>query len=149
MWAQQPVRVEYFLDTDPGHGFATSISGIREGNNDIAFNLGDALPGAHVLYVRSQDSEGRWSATVAHPLFIREKVPQQSVRVEYFLDEDPGYGLAAVISNLQVGDNALTFDLSPVKDGAHVLYVRSQDTTGHWSTTMSRPLFIDRYQDIV
>ncbi len=149
VWAQQPVRVEYFLDTDPGYGLATSVSGIREGNNGIAFDLGDALPGSHILYVRSQDSEGRWSATVAHPLFIREKVPQQPVRVEYFLDEDPGYGLAAVISNLQVGDNALTFDLSPVKDGAHVLYVRSQDATGHWSTTMSRPLFIERYQDIV
>lgn len=149
VWAQQPVRVEYFLDTDPGFGLATPVSGISEGVNGLAFNLGDALPGAHVLYVRSQDSEGRWSATVAHPLFIREKVPQQPVRVEYFLDEDPGYGLAAIISNLQVGDNALTFDLSPVKDGAHVLYVRSQDATGHWSTTMSRPLFIDRYQDIV
>ena len=149
VWAQQPVRVEYFLDTDPGYGLAISVSGIREGNNGIAFDLGDALPGSHVLYVRSQDSEGRWSATVAHPLFIREKVPQQPVRVEYFLDDDPGYGLAAVISNLQVGDNALTFDLSPVKDGAHVLYVRSQDATGHWSTTMSRPLFIERYQDIV
>lgn len=149
VWAQQPVRVEYFLDTDPGYGLATSVSGIREGNNGIAFDLGDALPGSHILYVRSQDSEGRWSATVAHPLFIREKAPQQPVRVEYFLDDDPGYGLAAVISNLQVGDNALTFDLSPVKDGAHVLYVRSQDATGHWSTTMSRPLFIERYQDIV
>lgn len=149
VWAQQPVRVEYFLDTDPGYGLATSVSGISEGNNGIAFDLGDALPGSHILYVRSQDSEGRWSATVAHPLFIREKVPQQPVRVEYFLDEDSGYGLAAVISNLQVGDNALTFDLSPVKDGAHVLYVRSQDATGHWSTTMSRPLFIERYQDIV
>ena len=149
VWAQQPVRVEYFLDTDPGFGLATPVSGISEGVNGIDFDLGDAQPGAHVLYVRSQDSEGRWSATVAHPLFIREKAPQQPVRVEYFLDEDPGYGLAAVISNLQVGDNALTFDLSPVKDGAHVLYVRSQDATGHWSSTMSRPLFIDRYQDIV
>ena len=57
--------------------------------------------------------------------------------------------MAATITNLKVGDNAMTFDLTPFKDGAHVLYVRSQDETGKWSTTMSRPLFIDRYQDIV
>ena len=148
LMAQQPLRVEYFLDTDPGYGLAMSVA-IGEGGNGLSFDLGEAQPGAHVLYVRSQDSEGRWSATVAHPLFIREKAPQQPIRVEYFLDEDPGYGLAATFNNLRVGDNALTFDLSPIKDGAHVLYVRSQDATGHWSATMSRPLFIDRYQDIV
>ena len=27
VWAQQPVRVEYFLDTDPGFGLATPVSG--------------------------------------------------------------------------------------------------------------------------
>ena len=74
---------------------------------------------------------------------------QQVRQVEYFLDTDPGYGLGAVLSNLTIGANELTFDLTAAKDGAHVLYVRSQDDTGLWSTTMSRPLFIDRYQDIV
>ncbi|MBQ6064827.1 MAG: hypothetical protein IJK87_14580 [Prevotella sp.] len=147
--AQQPMRVEYFLDTDPGYGAAKTVSGITTGDNGFAFDLGDAQPGAHVLYVRCQDTQGQWSATVAHPLFIREKAGQQPMRLEYFLDDDPGYGLAATITGLQVGDNALTFDLSPFKDGAHVLYVRSQDDQGHWSATMSRPLFIDRYQDIV
>lgn len=147
--AQQPVRVEYFLDTDPGHGQATPVNTVSEGSNAFDFDLGTAMPGAHILYVRCQDSHGQWSATVAHPLYIRETVPQQPFRVEYFLDDDPGYGLAAVIRDLQIDGNALTFDLTPFKDGAHVLYVRSQDATGHWSTTMSRPLFIDRYQDIV
>lgn len=74
---------------------------------------------------------------------------QQPLRVEYFLDSDPGYGLAATISNLKIGDNVLTFDLRPFKDGAHLLSVRCQDDRGFWSTTISRPLFIDRYQDIV
>ncbi len=74
---------------------------------------------------------------------------QQPLRVEYFLDNDPGYGMAATITNLRVGENAMTFDLQSFKDGAHVLYVRSQDETGKWSATMGRPLFINRYQDIV
>lgn len=74
---------------------------------------------------------------------------QSPQRVEYFLDADPGYGLGKVISNIYEGDNQLTFDVSDVPDGAHVLSVRSQDNQGIWSTTMSRPLFIDRLQDIV
>lgn len=74
---------------------------------------------------------------------------QSPQRVEYFLDTDPGYGLAKMVSNIQVGENQLTFDLSDATEGAHVLYVRSQDDQGVWSTTMSCPLFIDRLQDIV
>lgn len=74
---------------------------------------------------------------------------QSPQRVEYFLDADPGYGLGKVISNIHEGDNLLTFDVSDAPDGAHVLSVRSQDNQGVWSTTMSRPLFIDRLQDIV
>lgn len=74
---------------------------------------------------------------------------QSSERVEYFLDTDPGYGLGKVISNIQVGNNQLIFDVCDAPDGAHVLYVRSQDDRGVWSTTLSRPLFIDRLQDIV
>jgi len=70
-------------------------------------------------------------------------------RVEYFLDSDPGYGQARSISGITEGDNALTFDLSDAPAGAHVLYVRSQDDAGRWSTTMSRPLYIEQLQDIV
>lgn len=149
MMAQQPLRVEYYLDNDPGYGAAKKLNAVTVGDNSFTFDLSDALPGAHVLYVRCQDSEGRWSSTVAHPLFVRDVIPQKPTRVEYFIDDDPGYGMAATITNLKVGDNAMTFDLQPFKDGAHVLYVRSQDETGKWSTTMSRPLFINRYQDIV
>ena len=74
---------------------------------------------------------------------------QSPQRVEYFLDTDPGYGLGKVINNINKGDNQLTFDVSDAPDGAHVLSVRSQDDQGVWSPTMSRPLFIDRLQDIV
>ena len=68
---------------------------------------------------------------------------------EYFLDSDPGYGKARSIIGLTEGDNALIFDLSDAPAGAHVLYVRSQDDAGRWSTTMSRPLYIEQLQDIV
>ena len=148
-YAQQPRQVEYFFDTDPGHGQAKRLSATVTGNNQLNFDLEGIAPGSHTLYVRSQDSNGHWSATVSRPFLVTSKTPTEPRRLEYFLDTDPGYGLGAVLSNLRIGDNTLTFDLSAAKDGAHVLYVRAQDDTGLWSTTMSRPLFIDRYQDIV
>jgi uncharacterized protein involved in high-affinity Fe2+ transport len=73
---------------------------------------------------------------------------QEPVRMEYFLDADPGYGKGIAISNIQIGNNQLTFDVSTAAPGPHVLSVRSQGGNGQWSTTLSRPFFIDRLQDI-
>ena len=87
-----------------------------------------------------------FGVVAASVLSLMAQSPQ---RVEYFLDTDPGYGLGRLINNIRVGDNQLIFDVSDIRDGAHVLYVRCQDDSGVWSTTMSRPLFIDRLQDIV
>ena len=147
--AQQPVRMEYFLDTDPGHGAARQLALTQSGESSLTLDLSDAAPGAHILYMRTQDDRGLWSSTVARPVYVREKTPEPPVRVEYFLDTDPGYGKATPISNLQLGESTMTFDLSHYADGAHVLCVRSQDATGKWSTVLNRPLFIDRFQDIV
>ena len=71
---------------------------------------------------------------------------QQPALTEYFLDSDPGYGKAHSASSNQVGENQMTFDLSDAEPGVHVLSIRMQDSEGKWSTTMSRPLFIDRIQ---
>ena len=87
---------------------------------------------------------------IANPLQLTESgIANPLQQVEYFLDSDPGYGQARSISGITEGDNALTFDLSDAPAGAHVLYVRSQDEAGRWSTTMSRPLYIEQLQDIV
>ena len=97
--AQSPERVEYFLDTDPGYGLAQIVDNISVGNNELTFDLSSAEAGAHILYVRAQDSEGRWSSTIARPLFINRL--QDIVRVEYFFDDaDPGIGLATPLSSL-------------------------------------------------
>ena len=65
------VQAEYFLDTDPGFGNATQvpvtlpavdISGINF-NVDLTF----VVNGAHKLYVRTKDAEGKWSITNIHP----------------------------------------------------------------------------------
>ena len=142
--------MEYFLDTDPGYGQGRLITGIGKGNNQVTFDLGDAAPGAHVLSVRTQDSNGAWSQTMSRPLYIVDrKEAQQPIRIEYFIDSDPGHGKGISVSPVQVGDNPLTFDVSSAAPGPHVLSVRSQDAAGRWSETMSRPFFVDRHPEIV
>lgn len=146
MSAQSPARVEYFLDTDPGYGLAQTIDNIHVGDNALTFDISTAKAGAHVLYVRSQDSEGRWSATLARPLFINQY--QDIVRVEYFFDgADPGIGLA---TSLPLPDQPYKahldwqpeLDVSALELGEHTLSVRAMDAFGTWTDVMTRPFTI-------
>ena len=144
--AQSPERVEYFLDTDPGYGLAQVITGIHVGDNALTFDLSSAEAGAHVLYVRSQDNEGRWSATMARPLFIDRY--QDIVRVEYFFDEaDPGIGLA---TPLPLPDQPYKahldwqpeLDISSLELGEHTLSIRAMDAFGTWTDVLTRSFTI-------
>lgn len=140
MQAQQPESVEYFLDTDPGYGKANIISNLHAGENQLTFDLGNATSGAHVLYVRSQDSDGNWSATTSRPIFIERL--QDIVYVEFFIDSDPGVGKATPIAlpdieskaHLQLDMEVSTYSLSP---GEHELFVRAHDVYGQWTNVMS------------
>lgn len=141
MLAQEPLRVEYFLDSDPGYGQARTIGSLTVGENTLTFDLSDAPAGAHVLYVRSQDNKGRWSTTMSRPLYIEQL--QDIVYVEYFIDSDPGVGQATPVALPDQDYKAhLDFDFSvptaSLSLGIHELFVRACDALGQWTSVMSR-----------
>ena len=222
--AQEPVRMEYFLDTDPGYGNGVVITNIQIGDNLLTFDVSTATPGPHVLSVRSQDEAGRWSATLSRSFFIdrlqdityveyfidndpgvgngkplslpdiaykahlnldidistvglsvgeheffvraldalgqwtdiisrrftiiKEGYVEPVVsngdlnRMEYFFDTDPGYGNGFPLENPNTGENTYTMSFESVDEGVHVLSLRAQDDVGHWSPTLSRPLYV-------
>lgn len=105
-----PQRIEYFFDTDPGHGKATAVQSVKAGDNQLTFSTAGLQEGAHVLYVRSQDNNGAWSATTARPLFVIKKRPTGVRSLEYFLDTDPGYGKA---TRATIGGEGATLLLEP------------------------------------
>ena len=226
--AQNPYRVEHFLNDDPGYGLGPKITDIHVGGNELTFDLSEAPWGAHVLYVRVQDTKGRWSTTMSRPLLIERfqdivyveyffdtdpgigkgtavQLPDQSYKahlllnlelditglslgehelfvrardrfdqwtdimsrrftivqggvtppdpplpagdlsmIEYFFDTDPGYGLGRKLENPRTGKNTYLMDFSGISDGAHLLCLRAKDTNGHWSTMLSRPVYIYR-----
>ena len=72
-------RVEYFIDTDPGFGNATTISIIPApniSNNNLVVPLGSISPGLHALFMRSKDANGKWSITSRTFFYI---LPEQPV----------------------------------------------------------------------
>lgn len=144
MQAQDPVVVEYFLDTDPGYGQARSAS-ISTGINQLEFDVSDASPGYHLLSVRSQGSEGRWSTTMSRPLFIDR--PQDIVYVEYYIDADPGVGNGTPLDLPALGykfhlDLGLQINTEGMALGEHELFVRACDALGQWTDVESRKFTI-------
>jgi len=134
-------RVEYYIDTDPGYGNATaaSISPAKQLNAQITINTGNLAAGLHVMGLRSRDANNTWSlderwlfykaTTSVAPLPIIKKV-------EYYVDTDPGYGKAKSISltaSTNIQNDNFKVSIDTLKQGLHVLAVRSQDANNVWS----------------
>jgi hypothetical protein len=134
-------QAEYFIDTDPGFGNATSIPVLSPGN-DLTLTLSPDIqtlgPGIHYIQFRAMDVNGRWG-TGANAIFMVVELPPSTEsniqQVEYFIDTDPGYGLGTQV-NLPSAGNNLTIDfsvsLSGLDDGDHVLYIRVKNDLNRW-----------------
>jgi hypothetical protein len=133
-------RIEYFFDADPGFGkgkvMEMGAQSTRVTHSFTAQTAADMFPGIHTLYVRAQDTLGRWSHT-QYSQFIRVAKPlaHQTVALEWFVDDDPGFGKATgmpVPAGMSTGGNINPGNTAP---GAHTLYLRAMDASGQWSHT--------------
>ncbi len=68
----------------------------------------------------------------------------QVKQAEYFIDNDPGFGKATVVSFTAGNDltNKFNIPLTNVATGMHTLYLRVRDAQGRWSLTNSSIFFI-------
>jgi gliding motility-associated-like protein len=80
-------RLEYFIDTDPGPGNGTTVpltSSVE--NQSIIIDLSTVSPGFHILHLRAEDSNGRWSMVKSKP-FLAEYSGSDIVAVDYFFTD--------------------------------------------------------------
>ena len=137
------VRIEYFIDQDPGFGLGQAISFLgnqTETQTNFVVDLHELPPGLHTLYVRVEDKLGDWSIVQNHSFFV-PSVPEPTadiVDLEYFVDQDPGFGQASPIPLAPLGDafelvKPFSVELKSLSIGEHKLYVRAKDSKGNWS----------------
>ncbi len=66
------IKMEYFIDTDPGVGNATSIN--IPAASDVTFpftvDVSSYSIGYHKLYIRTRDNLGRWSLTARRSIEV-------------------------------------------------------------------------------
>ena len=139
-------RIEYYLDSDPGFGNATTLS-ITPGTNFtdliIPINPTTIAEGVHRLYVRALSATG-WSMSNTW-LFYKPyngangpnpTPPAKLRRLEYYLDTDPGTGLAipvAISAADSISNLVIPVNIIGLTVGDHLLNLRAQDEDGKWS----------------
>ncbi len=142
--------LEYFLDNDPGYGQGIHISfpiGTTDIDTTLNLSLAGVSEGIHILFLRVQDDNGSWSHSQKRIIYVTDITsPNNKVleRIEYFIDNDPGYGQGISLPIVDSLDNIQTYniDLSQLNAGIHILNVRAKDTFGQWSLNQERLFYV-------
>jgi len=146
-------RLEYFIDTDPGFGNATSVAiNPVADTSDVNFTVDiTSLPiGFHNIYMRSRDDNGSWSLTNRWLLFKDQTPAANITKFEYFVDTDPGFGNGvdvAVTTGSDISDLSFSLNTTPLSEGFHKIFLRSKDNNGSWSLT-NRWVFFKEYSPV-
>jgi hypothetical protein len=133
---------EYFFDTDPGIGKAKIII-ISPTDTAITktftASAGGLTPGYHKLYIRTQDSTGRWSISARRNIEVIQSLDTAKIiAAEYFFSSDQGFGKAtakAFTSPLANGTFTFNIPYSNIPSRADTLFVRVKDNMVKWSFT--------------
>ena len=95
IFAQQIIKAEYFIDTDPGVGNGINIPITPGDDLDVSFSAGfpGLESGFHMLSVRVMDENEVWTHNGTRNIYIESEINTgQIIAAEYFIDDDPGVG---------------------------------------------------------
>ncbi|WP_439882733.1 putative Ig domain-containing protein [Pontibacter sp. MBLB2868] len=166
--AQEVVKLEYYIDDDPGFGNGQSIP-ITPGldiSKSFPVDISTYLPGFHSLYVRAlvkqhqvtegdaTATRGGWSITAVRT-FYKESFDGSPtlpniVKGEFFIDKDPGFGNGTTIpftANTDLSNLTFSFDITNLPTGFHNLYVRFKDANKNWGTTSVRTFYKENFSN--
>ena len=129
--AQQ--SVEYWIDSDPGLGFATKVVGNADGVDFTIDVHGLGLsPGYHQLGFRAfatNSGKRQFGPTLTQSFYLPlpPKDEAQLKGVEYWIDSDPGLGLATFLAGdaSSVADFTIDTDGLGLEPGYHTLGFRA------------------------
>ncbi len=104
---------------------------------DQAFdvNVSGLSNGVHMLYIEVKNNEGVWSLYDKDLVQIIGNSTIVTLNaVEYFFNEDPGFGEGTQIAVSDAAiDGQFSVDVSGLPNGIHNLYIRVRDNSGLWS----------------
>ncbi|MBO9565673.1 MAG: carboxypeptidase regulatory-like domain-containing protein [Niastella sp.] len=154
------VKGEYYLDTDPGFGNGINIP-VTPGTDltTIAFtaDVSSLATGFHRIHTRFRDANGKWSITNNLAFYKDAAIngnptPSNIVKLEYFVDTDPGFGKGTnvpVTPGIDLNNISFTLNMDNISIGNHKLYLRAIDARGSWSLTNLGDFKVDPPSELI
>lgn len=153
--AQNLTVLEYYYDTDPGEGNGIQVSLPADSTADVTFSTDPSglTPGFHQVFFRVRDENGKWGIAQAKGFILASQDPgvKQSIHhVEYFMDEDPGFGNGTGLSLTPdtLDDREMVLIPGDLESGFHRFYLRYRDVTGGWSLPVSRGFLLSEHSPL-
>jgi len=142
-------KAEYFYDTDPGVGNGANIPVASSPSLNLTVNTPSTAltAGFHTVNVRVRDDKGRWSLFTTRTFYLMptSTLPADLVKLEYYVNTDPGIGLATSVPVTQAPtvNQLFNLNLPALTPGNYTLNVRAKDSKGYWSNpVVSAPFTI-------
>ena len=146
--------MEYWFNTDPGQGNATTIA--VNGGFSPEFTQNTAIPlsnlalGFNTLNIRARNANGTWGLYDQTSFFVLENPGTANTisnlaALEYWFDNDPGFDNGTAIA---VSGNPATLTENPVipitvlSQGFHTLNVRAKNTDNTWGLYDQTSFFV-------
>lgn len=128
---------EFFIDTDPGTGNATTLA---IGASGAVVNFIASIPtaslanGFHNLFIRTKDSQGIWGHFENRVFYVSNQgLPAADISaIEYFIDSDPGVGngVAIPLTSGSIVTLITNIPTSGLTAGKHFLFLRAKSADG-------------------
>lgn len=145
----QITELEYYFNTDPGFGNGTSIAVTEvdgEVNYEGSITTSSLTKGIHSLFIRAKNSDDEWGLPIKKMILVDQGSIKEIESLEYFFDEDPGFGLGTQIPVSSALDIELetTISTSGISRGIHSLFIRAKYVGGAWGFPIKKMVLIDK-----
>lgn len=129
---------EYFINTDPGFGkgIPVLVPGPRlDANMVFDVDLSGLQQGFHRLYVRAQDTKGRWSQSTAHIFYLKPDGETVDIEAFHYYFTRPDFESDEYVHQLVVPatdvDEEFTADLSGLPgEGDYLMHIYAVSASG-------------------
>ncbi|MES2774973.1 MAG: hypothetical protein V4722_12355 [Bacteroidota bacterium] len=141
-------KAEYYVDNDPGFGYATNIpvtAGVDLQDVSFAPGLQFLTTGLHILNLRSCNAQGKWSVNNQLLFYKQPPAPGGITAIEYFYDSEPGFGQGIPVAINEINnlaDYLVPVNITGLTVGPHNMYIRSRSSNG-WSITNILPFDVN------
>ena len=144
----QITQIEYFIDNDPGFGLATEVpvNDLDNANHSFELNTKDLPKGFHTIGFRTKNGEN-WGITNFKTFYVHDKGVNDSLinQIEYFIDQDIGYGLATnvPVESGAVVSEIINLNVDSLTEGFHTVGFRTK-VSENWGITNFKTFYVQK-----